>query len=554
MMSGDPKLDLTLAVLFLSAALPGCGPASPDQATGSSSRARNACPAVFSRFPVDGPHNISIDDTYCNPGHTYCYPYCPPEAQAAANDRFHDGSAQDIFADKGTQVVAAQDGITSVGFSDSLGGNVVYIQDECGWYHYYAHLDTIDPTVYNGGVVGLEVSAGQKLGTVGNTGSAAGTSPHVHYALFDDGWIGGNPYSGLTSVEWLSCTYDFPDLAPTPIATLGRLVPGDVVTFDTGVSNNGNTANGILVGVGSHESIPPHSTVIDDNSAYLWNVEPGTHTVRFVIDGDRQVMETDETNNMVEITVTVSNGGDLFPTAITKNLSVIGIGKRVVFDSGVTNDGPTDSGAFNVRWSVDGVQVGAGGHESVPANSTLMGGNSLYVWTAVAGTHTIRFEVDSDNMVMERNESNNAAEITVTAVELADLLPTPITYTPSLIRAGDMVTFDSGVTNAGNADVYFFDVKWYVDGVLVGYGGHSGVPAKSTVMDGNSSYLWHAVEGTHTVRFVVDPENYVPEEDEENNATETSVTVSPSKSARCTSDFQPAYSGSPAPCRWTSVE
>jgi murein DD-endopeptidase MepM/ murein hydrolase activator NlpD len=87
----------------------------------------------------------------------------------------------DIFARRGTPVVAAAGGIvTSVG-SNTLGGNVVWVVRPLrGERHYYAHLD--DWT--EGLAVGDVVWPGDPLGVVGDTGNARGTPPHLHYGIY----------------------------------------------------------------------------------------------------------------------------------------------------------------------------------------------------------------------------------------------------------------------------------------------------------------------------------------------------------------------------------
>ena len=105
---------------------------------------------------------------------------------------------------------------------------------------------------------------------------------------------------------------------------------------------------------------------------------------------------------------------DLSPTAILYNPADLVSGKTVFFDSGVQNSGSQGTGVFNVRWFVDGVSLGYGSHAGVPANSTVLDGNSQFSWVAVVGTHTIEFAVDVDNHVLESNESNNSRSVTVT--------------------------------------------------------------------------------------------------------------------------------------------
>lgn len=91
--------------------------------------------------------------------------------------RKHQGA--DIFAPKGTAVVAATDGVVlSVGL-DRLGGNVVYLLGEGLTVQYYAHLDSWEP----GLTEGQHVKAGATLGRVGNTGNAATTPSHLHFGV-----------------------------------------------------------------------------------------------------------------------------------------------------------------------------------------------------------------------------------------------------------------------------------------------------------------------------------------------------------------------------------
>ena len=84
----------------------------------------------------------------------------------------------DIFAKRGTPVVAVTSGSVRTGES-KLGGQVVWLRDaERGVSYYYAHLDKI--TVSNG----ARVTANTPLGEVGNSGNARGTPPHLHFGIY----------------------------------------------------------------------------------------------------------------------------------------------------------------------------------------------------------------------------------------------------------------------------------------------------------------------------------------------------------------------------------
>lgn len=100
--------------------------------------------------------------------------------------RKHEGL--DIFAKRGTPVLSATEGmVTRVG-TNRLGGNVVWVLGPGGQRHYYAHLDTQADLS-----AGDRVAVGTELGTVGDTGNARGTPPHLHYGVYATGGA-INPY------------------------------------------------------------------------------------------------------------------------------------------------------------------------------------------------------------------------------------------------------------------------------------------------------------------------------------------------------------------------
>ena len=83
----------------------------------------------------------------------------------------------DIFAPKGSQVQAATSGIVLYAGTIKLGGKVVFVLGPKWRLHYYAHLNTIQTKSLSW------VSGGEGLGTVGDSGNAAGKPPHLHYAI-----------------------------------------------------------------------------------------------------------------------------------------------------------------------------------------------------------------------------------------------------------------------------------------------------------------------------------------------------------------------------------
>lgn len=85
----------------------------------------------------------------------------------------------DIFAAKGTPVIASTHLVVLFRGSLARGGKVVLGLGR-GWrVHYFAHLDQFAASA------GVVVPAGTVLGTVGDSGNAQGKPPHLHFSLLD---------------------------------------------------------------------------------------------------------------------------------------------------------------------------------------------------------------------------------------------------------------------------------------------------------------------------------------------------------------------------------
>jgi murein DD-endopeptidase MepM/ murein hydrolase activator NlpD len=102
--------------------------------------------------------------------------------------------AIDIMAERGTPVVAAEDGTVEKLFTSKAGGITIYQFDPSETYcYYYAHLDA-----YADGLrEGMAVKRGDVIGYVGSTGNASKDAPHLHFAIFrlttERQWWKGEP-------------------------------------------------------------------------------------------------------------------------------------------------------------------------------------------------------------------------------------------------------------------------------------------------------------------------------------------------------------------------
>jgi murein DD-endopeptidase MepM/ murein hydrolase activator NlpD len=132
-------------------------------------------------MPIAGLTKASLHDTY---------------DEVRGGTRKHE--ALDILAPRGTPVVSAAPGRVLKLFNSKPGGLMVYAADSTEHFILmYAHLDAYQP----GLAEGQPLRRGQPLGTVGTTGNAPPTVPHLHFAIASSSnvaewWKGApvNPY------------------------------------------------------------------------------------------------------------------------------------------------------------------------------------------------------------------------------------------------------------------------------------------------------------------------------------------------------------------------
>lgn len=121
------------------------------------------------------------------------YTYGTSNANRFGGGGRHQG--QDVFAECGTPLVAAQAGtVERAGFDGAMGNHVVVTRPD-GGSQVYMHLAG-SPEVRTGD----PVAAGQPLGAVGETGRATGC--HLHFEIWDaPGWTRGAPIDPVPALR-----------------------------------------------------------------------------------------------------------------------------------------------------------------------------------------------------------------------------------------------------------------------------------------------------------------------------------------------------------------
>lgn len=141
--------------------------------------------------------------------------------------RAHEGV--DIFAPRGTPVLASSEGTIRSTRPNRLGGRVVWLRTPGGESLYHAHLDSVNVRR------GARVQIGDTLGFVGNTGNARTTPPHLHFGVYARGATDPYPY-----------IYNPPQTPPRMVADENR-VGSVTVPVRTGVPLRASPSTGSAV-------------------------------------------------------------------------------------------------------------------------------------------------------------------------------------------------------------------------------------------------------------------------------------------------------------------
>jgi murein DD-endopeptidase MepM/ murein hydrolase activator NlpD len=133
------------------------------------------------RFPVRGPHN-----------------YGDANARFGAGRSGHSHQGQDVFAACGTPMVAPHGGVVEYRGYQGSAGNYLVI-DGTGVKEDYVLMHLLAPAKV---AKGQQVSSGQFIGKVGETGNASGC--HLHFEIWKGrGWYsGGRPIDPYATLQY----------------------------------------------------------------------------------------------------------------------------------------------------------------------------------------------------------------------------------------------------------------------------------------------------------------------------------------------------------------
>ncbi len=226
-----------------------------------------------------------------------------------------------------------------------------------------------------------------------------------------------------TATHTFTVEPDEPDLVVSDITTdPAEPEAGQSVTLTATVENQGHTAagnntlifriNGTQLGepVNVSELAPGESVQV---TSINWTASNGSHELEAQADAGDNVTEADETNNQHTETLAVGQAPNLVATDLAANETEPALGQNVTFEVTIEDDGELDAERVEVRFLVDGEQVG----ENVTVDGLAAGDTTMATsdnWTATDGEHTVEAIVDADEQVDEHDETDNTASTTVT--------------------------------------------------------------------------------------------------------------------------------------------
>jgi|GEM_PF-1649802 len=303
---------------------------------------------------------------------------------------------------------------------------------------------------------------------------------------------------------------------------------GAVVTFSARLVNDMVRAENIKIvgGVDSTELFSNRYTIPwrgTQDVSFTWTATPGSHTAYFEVDPDDEIHEAIETDNLVELSFTVTEADEyqpnlnFAPAYFNWSPFFFNAGDTVTVNYLVHNIGDDLAGPFNVGLRVGSTIVMRNRHEGLLSGTTERGS---FTWTADCGG-ALALVADCDSEVTESNEGDN----TITGDHFRCVKPN--LYINRISIPGGS-SDDDNTTCSGppyqllgvistSSEMAVEDVR-----VIAGYAGGSVFldETLARIEAGATDSVGYAQSwpvGTHNVYFHVDPDNNINELDEDDN-------------------------------------
>ena len=309
--------------------------------------------------------------------------------------------------------------------------------------------------------------------------------------------------------------------------TYARNTSADTVKLNFTVKNNGNVASGThraYVYDGTKKlatfSLSSIAGGVSKNYSYTLNagnLAIGTHNFKVIADGAKLIRESNENNN--SLTKSVSITRDLQVSALTyaRNTSA----NTVKLNFTVKNNGNSRIGATKA-YIYDGTKkLGTLSLAAFTAGASKTYSYTLNAGNLAIGTHKFKVIADGAGAVKESKENNNSLTKSISVTR--DLQVSALTYARN--TSANTVKLNFTVKNNGNSRVgaskaYLYDgSKKLATLSLAAFTANSSRSFSYTLNAANLA------NGTHKFKIVADGANSYRENNEKNNSLTNSVSV-----------------------------
>lgn len=203
-------------------------------------------------------------------------------------------------------------------------------------------------------------------------------------------------------------------------------------------------------------------------ASFTFDPPPGQHEFRATVDPDGEIAESDESNNVFSVPLTVRE--DPRPPAGSVDLLVLGFsfaedpprsGTLFTLDIYLGNRGAAASREFTVQIRLDGEAVWDDEvlfqHAELPSTR-----RALSVAKAAMGEHVIRIVLDPEGKVEELDEANNVYERSVFFAGPAEIHVESFGPDPEEPKAGEPLRLKARIRNVGGEPSKATTLRWHL--------------------------------------------------------------------------------------------
>ncbi|MGI6483737.1 MAG: DUF3344 domain-containing protein [Methanobacterium sp.] len=321
------------------------------------------------------------------------------------------------------------------------------------------------------------------------------------------------------------------DLVVTDMEIPETIIVGESYTINAIITNNGGTNAGTFVAKLYDNNTQKQKITLPglnagESTTVTFNWTPttaGNHLLAVFADSNKQVTESDETNNILSQSATVSTPIMADITVSNLNLpETPQVGVTYTVTATVTNIGTANAGTFVVKLYDNNTQKQK---ITLPGLNVGESTTVTFNWTpTTAGNHVLSVIGDANHQITEIFENNNQITATTTATEstLPDITVTNLVL-PENPVAGTTYTVTATVTNIGNGNAGTFVVKLYDNNTQKQKITLPGLNAgESTTV----TFNWTpTTTGNHVLSVIGDANHQITETDESNNQVIKNTTV-----------------------------